>query len=237
MKTMTRTSKLGTLVFVSALAAGWIGCAVDATPPDKGPEPVAKTSSALTPPPPFCGPGGTPTTTVKAFRHTTSYNPSFSPSPYAVSAHYGGQSSAGYSMPCGTPIGDATGYMVSCGSDPNVYEEDLWGQAYRSNGYAYWVSVPLPFGSRMFVGVGINSSTASPAWSYTPPPPPGHPAGGSPTTADWDAELNLVSTAPGTDGDVQARYLPCVQVVAADTGQVLDFFPLMDFHDPEFPPW
>jgi hypothetical protein len=140
-------------------------------------------------------------------------------------------------MPCGTPVDDQTGYMVSCGSDPNQYEQDIWSQVYRSNGYAYLVLVTVVGGgSRPYVGVGINSSTANPAWSYTPPPPPGHPMGGSPTQADWDAELNLVATAPGTDSDVQARYLTCVQVVST-SGQVLDFFPVMDVHDPNHPPW
>jgi hypothetical protein len=252
-----RKSKLGMVVFAAALAAGWMGCAADATSPDKGPEPVASSSAALTATSSSgivvqAGPDGTPVpncdqgpwTTVMALPHSAAYTNAFEPSNYTVSANYGGQW-GGYSMPCGTPVSGSTGYLVPCGSDPNVYEQDLYSQVYRSNGYAYFVyaTVEYPVGnvprglSRTFIGVGINSSTASPAWSVTPPPAPGHPVGGSPTSSDWAAEQNLVSTAPGASGDVQANYLTCVQVVAADTGVILDFFPVLDLHDPINPPW
>jgi hypothetical protein len=215
-----KRTQLGALGFALALGAGWLGCAADAVP-EKAPERTAATSQSLTIPSAVQCSG--PTTTVYAYPHSTSSYPGYL---------------TRYTDRFPVPCGSGAGYVTTCGSAVNQYEDAVWSQVYRSNGYEYKVNYcwSTPNGPQcgVFLGVGINSDIANPPYSMSPP---AADTNGPPTTPDWDAEYTLASENQAYP--VSARFPPvtCAEVRAVDTGEVLDFFAVIDLHDPYNPPW
>jgi hypothetical protein len=224
--------------FIALFAAGWLGCSADPIP-SKGTEKVESASQGIStssgsggtlsgsssgsgnyPLPPACANG--PENVVYAHFHTSTSVP-------------------------GYLTGYTDSFPLPSTVDPypavQAYEQEIWDHVYRSNGYAYLVTWDPQ--SPSFVAVGINSSTTTPPYSMTPPA--GNVWPGSPTTADWDEEYGLAGTHTG--GPVSAHYPPltCVQVLAfgdgnplegaRQRGTLLEFFPVVELHDPNGPDW
>lgn len=232
---VSRSRGLGVVLVASALGAGFLGCAVEPSPGGQGPELAATAAQPLGGPLPDCN--KLAPNAVYAYPHKPGFDFSYAPTKYTVSAFYGGQTDAGYMMPCGTDGDASAGDMVTCGSDPHAYEQKLWGNVSRANGYAYYVWAQVGQVTGVYMAVGVNASTAGSSREYEPPSPPGNPTGGSPTPSDWYSEQQVVASPLGVATDVEAKYIQCARVYAADTGELLDSFPLLDLHDPHNPPW
>jgi hypothetical protein len=206
-----RLARVGCLFVMGA--SSWLGCSVDATP-SKGPEKVVSTSQAVTgtgltiPNPPQCG--GI-TTKVYAYHHSP--NAPDQLSPYTVS------------IPEPPVYADAA---------VRAYEEQVWINVYRSNGYAYQVTIPSLQNGVVYRAVGINNTTTEPPYSTSPTA--GNTIGGEPTVSDWDEEYTLASQNTGTVGALSPP-LTCVGIYAQDTGAFIEFFPVLDVHDPDPGGW
>ncbi len=159
----------------------------------------------------------------------------------------------------GEAPGEVTKYTVQfpappsviCNSDGSVgdggldcnavlnYEADIKANVPMANGYEYLVSMsndPQSLGPA-YLAVGINEWNTprrdSPLWTS---PNPGGPA----AATDWNREYSIAES--GQNPPVNAIFVPlqCVWVVAIDgprAGTVIDYFPLMDLHDPNGPNW
>jgi hypothetical protein len=218
MRTNMRTSDGKRLARVGCLfvmgASTWLGCSVDATP-SKGPEKVVSTSQAVTgtgltiPNPPQCA--GI-TTIVLAYHHSPN-------APDQLN---------GYTISSPEP-------SVYADAAVRAYEEQVWSDVYRSNGYAYQVTIPSLQNGVVYRAVGINNATTSPPYSTVPTA--GNSTVGEPTVSDWDEENTLASE--NTGPSVGALYPPltCVGVYAKDTGAFIEFFPVLDVHDPDPGGW
>jgi hypothetical protein len=163
------------------------------------------------------------------------------------SGPYAGPGAGGYWAPTPEPLPPT--------ALPYIYETQLWDNVWQSNGYLYLLKLIstnfklpgwMPW-ERLIFGVGIEAQGASPAWYWTPPAHPVFPSIGSPsffgaTQHDYDAELALSSNPAytaqpnGTNFPVNAITWPCVTIVDQDKNPI-DFFPLMDEHDPSGLPW
>ena len=196
-----------TLTLGACLAIGWLGCVADAPS-----ESVDSTSQAAATPPRCDG----PTQYVYAHWHQGPGAPGQN-SPYTV----------GFPAVWG-PNGVFTEEKV------HNYEVAVWNNVLRANSYEYLVTWSQK--GQTFLGVGINEAASSQA-RYDKPTA-GNSLVSAPTGADLSNEETLSSNHP--DAPISAQTLTCVMVVAYDgpkAGEDLEFFPLMDLHDPYGPTW
>jgi hypothetical protein len=129
------------------------------------------------------------------------------------------------------------------------YEEQVWSIP-RTNGYMYQVAAT--FGdqnqtSYVFL-VGIRDRNASPPYLMQPPTNLScgtdwpfircaqAPAPFAATDNDYTTESNLSTQPAFMMRPVAAKLLTCVTVVD-EGGNVIDYFPLADTHDPSVGPW
>lgn len=146
--------------------------------------------------------------------------------------------------------GNGTGYWSPFpnpdGLPPAIvsYEQSVWNIP-RANGYEYMVKVVGDGTSTAYYfAIGIRDRNAVPAFLWQPPSTttirfPQPPAPFAATDNDYTAEVTLASDPANQAFPVRARYpvLQCVTVIAYDTGQTIDFFPIADLHDPSGHPW
>jgi hypothetical protein len=246
---MARSRRVAGLLKASAfaLSAGaWaVGCAAGTDVPAKR-EAIASNEEALTPASgtlPNCNDPSTPHTVVQAFRHRRCS---------------GGTGAACYWGRAPTPeVVDQTAH---------AYEENVWSEIAHSNGYEYLLRLvsttepalelrttqPRYFPTRQFFGVGIEYQPvtglpANPPYYMEPPAAPVYPTFNvnipfGPTKADWNTEVGLATGptwAGPTDGmnpPVNSEFWRCVTVLD-EGGTAIDFFVLMDEHDPVGPDW
>jgi hypothetical protein len=230
--------------FVALTVGGWVGCSVEGAP-SKAVEKLASTSQALAPsssggtgtsgnsdagPPPMCANG--PKVTVWARCHESS-------------------DVVGYLTPYTDPFPlpyEADGGAVNSNATVYAYEEAVWNDILGANGYAYQISqTEYPQSDADFsVAVGINQETTSPTYSMTPTAGNQPYSGEPPRTSDWDEEYELANEYSSVS-PVYSQYLECVEVVALGNGTSaegclprgthIEFFPLLDHHDPNGPNW
>jgi hypothetical protein len=209
--------------WIAMSAIGWLGCSVGATGSSDTAtvsEAVATSTLASVPPEPQCPADGSGIT-VYALRHQQ-----ITPG----ECGYLGAYVTRFPAPaCVLPLED--GGLSSCGQ----YELDIWDNIQRANGYEYRVSQANPNQGgtvTYFLAVGINDADnlrkymrpADNAWGV---PEPLHA---------WEYEYTQSQANSGPP--IQGTALSCVTVVAADDPtMVLDYFPLMDLHDPSGPNW
>jgi hypothetical protein len=245
---MARGRGVAGLLKVCVVAAGWcplaLGCAVgDDIPPQK--EAVASTAQAFSPAPgtqPNCNDPSTPHTVVRAIPHRGCTGT-------GASCYWGKTPTPGVVDPIA-----------------HNYEVNLWTHLTRGNGYEYLlklVSTTEPaeegqgkgrkyFPDHYFFGTGIEYEPAdglpvNPPYYMVPPAHPVYPTFDAkipfgPSAADWDTEVTL-ATGPtwagpsgGMNPPVDSEFWRCVTVLDV-AGNKIDFFVLMDEHDPVGPDW
>jgi hypothetical protein len=141
----------------------------------------------------------------------------------------------------------------------HAYEVALWDNVVQSNGYAYLLQlistnfkIELPDGGtgymptdHLIFGVGIEAQDANPSWYPSPPAQPVFPSwkGFFGVSSQEFAAETALATDPqytaqpdGTNYPVNAIAWTCVTIVD-ETGAKIDFFPMMDEHDPSGLPW
>jgi hypothetical protein len=122
-----------------------------------------------------------------------------------------------------------------------AYESSVWSIP-RANGYMYLVHVDFTGNQNQAQYVflaGIRDRNASPPYLLQPPSPgnvrmPQPPAPFAATDADYTSEVNLAAANPALP--IAAAPIQCVTVYD-NGGNVLDYFPLADTHDPSVGPW
>jgi hypothetical protein len=144
-------------------------------------------------------------------------------------------------------------YWSHTGRDPNpwsttdlpkAYEFELWDNVWQSNGYLYQVkllstTVWTNKIGNVFLGTGIGAQ----GHGYLDSPPPNVPwptydgTFYGPTAHDYNAEVaDFTSPPSNANYPVEADAWSCVTIVDP-YGNPIDFFVLMDTHDPTQPPW
>jgi hypothetical protein len=229
-------------VFAAGLASGAIGCGAGADVPPPKKELSASVQQAFTPPPesqPNCNDPRTPSTVVMAIPHSRCVGS-------GASCYWGPAPTPGVTDPTvqnyeWTLWGDvyqSNGYeyllqIVSTTEPPNE----------GPNGERKF----FPPSSHLFFGVGIEYQAEAglppnPPYYMQPPASPVYPTFSpnvyfGPTPADWSTEVGL-ATGPtwagpsnGMNPPVNSEFWRCVTVLDT-SGNRIDFFVLMDEHDP-----
>jgi hypothetical protein len=210
-----------TTLFAAVGVVGAIGCGAS-DPEREKPAPVAQVSEALTAP--DCLSPNTPKWTAHAH-------------------HHGNNAFPGY-LTSYTARFPATSW-----TDPSVhnYEESVWSIP-RTNGYMY--QVDATFGdqnqaNQVFL-VGIRDRNASPPYLMQAPTTfacgadwpyircAQNPAPFAATDSDYTSESSLSASYPAYP--IAAKMLTCVSVVD-ENGNLIDYFPVADTHDPTIGPW
>jgi len=225
-----KTHNVRGFVLVGCLAAGWLGCSVDAG--TEAPSSVSQaevlppscTAPPGTPPPPPCGNG--PRITVWARCHegdATGYQSAYTDS-FPLSYGNGGAN-----------------------TDPTVHTFELAVAAAGSDGYAYEVTANkyAQNASEFHVAVGLNQ------WDVpVESEPPSHNDlfdAQAPATCSWYSEYSLTEEY-STVYPVDSRILQCVEVVSFGNGYPdytgcqakgtpLGAFSALIWHDPNGPNW
>jgi hypothetical protein len=209
------------------------GCVASADPPASD-HSAATTEQAFTPttPAPNCNDPSTPSTVVQAIPHLGCSGP---------------PGAGCYWAPFPTQFDPCP----QCAT----YENTLRGSVFQANGYEYLVRILsttqrnkeyLPWG-HLFLGVGIKYDGANPPSDAVPPLSPRFPTFNpqqvfSATFHDWQMEVTLATNPAtwdqpfGNNPPVDSDWFSCVKVLD-QSFQPIDFFVLMDEHDPEGPPW
>jgi hypothetical protein len=227
------------------VAAGCTANVADGAPPEGETGSIEEAFSTLEAPP-NCNDQSTPHTTVRAIRH---------------SAAYLGPGAGGYWQPAPThpdPCAQCTNYETKLATfvhQSNRYEyllqlvsttEQFEPLPVRSQ-TRLKKFVPPP--DRKFFGVGVEYQASAllppnpPRYSQ-PPAAPVFPTFSprvffGPTAHDWHTEVRLatgptwagLSTPPGENLPVDSEFWKCVTVID-ETNKPIDFFVLMDEHDP-----